>query len=256
MLINKFVAVAATTMMFTTVPAVADSVESAPFVVTEDGAQEADTLIYTVRLRMPYGNSVWTDLLRQESSSGTLKLRALVEPSCRVPRIAMYVRSSLALNSEWVRTTQAGDLDIQPLSKFDEIKFEIQQPYLVDQVCEIRLYAAGGNAPAPGPVWGPGVLSGGAEYNGGFAASLEVNISSATRIKGFRIDIPDFCSDAEILEAGTITEGNYDAATLIDADKGLYQVATGSVRASRIVFSMNGPFDSRCFVPVYTYAAQ
>lgn len=259
MLVTRFIAAAAVSLLLGSAVAVADSVEGANALTADDTTQEVDTLIYSVRLRMPYGYSVWTAELDKTWSANPVKLRFLPEPSCRAPRMALYLRSTS--DGLWTRTVPNGDVDLHTLASFDGVRFDIEQSYLLDQVCEFFLYAADAGStppppPPPGPVWGTGVLSGGAEYTGGFATGLEVNISAATRIKGFRLAIPEFCQGVEVLEAGTVTEGNFDPATLVDAEKNLYQVASGSVRASRIVFSMNGPFDARCFVPVYTYTAE
>lgn len=226
---------------FAPIPAIADSVDL-----------EADTLIFSVRLRMPHGDSTYTADLDRVWSANPLKFRYVEEISCKAPSVRLLLRS--ATDGVWHQPTRTGDVDVHTLAGFDGVKFEINQPYLLDQTCEFRLY--GVNDGGPGPAWGTGVLSGGVEYQGGFSGELGVEISAANRIKGFRLAIPEFCQGVEVLEAGTITEGNFDAATLVDAQKRIYQVAAGSVRASRITFTLNGPFDARCFVPVYLYQAQ
>lgn len=228
------------------------------FEVPYDTAElESDALIYSVRLRLRNGSSVWTDDLRVPTSANPIKIRVVLEPSCRAPRVALYLRS--VSDGIWYQTIPSGDSDYHNLAAFNGIRMEIQQPYILDQVCEFRISGAMPDAPAPNPgptypSWGPGVLSGGVEFNGGFASNLEVNISTAQRIKGFRFAVPDFCGPVEVHEAGIITEGVFEPATLIDAAARLYKVHGDSVRASRIVFSLNGPYDSRCFVPLYVYA--
>ncbi len=218
-----------------------------------DELEVLDTLIYSVRLRMAYGPSVWSADLDRTYNMNPLKLRYVVEPSCRAPFVTMYLRDSVT--GFWQKTRRDVDVDRHTLSSFDGIKFDIDQPYFVSQTCEFNVSGAetGPGRPDDNDIWGAGVLAGGSEYTGGFARNLEVAISAEQRIRGFRLSIPEFCKDLEILEAGTVTEGIFDPATVVDARKNIFKVAGGSVRSSMVRFSINGPFDSRCFIPVYTY---
>jgi hypothetical protein len=223
-------------------------------VIAAEEIEDLDTLIYTVRLRMAYGPSTWAADLGRSYTANPLKLRYIVEPSCRAPYVTMYLRS--AVTGLWHKTRREGDVDSHLLTSFDGIRFDIDQPYLSAVTCE---FAVTGRETGPGRPdngnWGTGVLSGGVEYAGGFGQNLEVSIPATQRIRGFRLSIPEFCGDLEVLEAGTVTEGIFDPATLVDARKNIYEVAGGTVRSSVVRFSVNGPFDSRCFIPVFTYAA-
>jgi hypothetical protein len=224
-------------------------------VAQSDELEALDTLIYSVRLRMAFGQSVWTADLDTALDVNPLKLRYIAEPSCRVPFVQMYLRD--AVSGMWVKTRRDIDVDRHDLSSFDGIRFDIDQPYLLSQTCEFNVFGLV-TSPSPGDpdnndIWGAGVLAGGAEYNGGFAQNLEVAISAAQRVRGFRLSVPEFCKDLEILEAGTVTEGVFEPATVVDVRKNIFKVANGAVRSSLVRFTINGPFDSRCFIPLYTY---
>lgn len=252
MIVNKIIAIAGATMLLVSGLSFADDQNGgvADEVLADDTDAEADTLIYSVRLRIPNGLSVWTADLGGNYTANPVKLRYLVEPSCRSPYLTLFLRSSV--DGTWHKTNRVDQVDTHSLTSFNGVRFELDSPWLPMVSCELNLYGAGAG---PDIGWGAGILSGGFEYTGGFARNVEVTISADERIKGFRLAIPEFCRSAEILEAGTVTEGNYDPATLLDAGKKLYQVIGGSVRASKIRFSVNGPFDTRCFIPVYVYSA-
>lgn len=257
MIVNKMIAVAGAAMLLVSGLSFAEGLETAVAeeVIADSEAAEADTLIYAVRLRIPYGLSVWTADLNKSWTANPVKIRYLVEPSCRSPLLALSLRSSV--DGTWQRTTRVDQIDAHSLSSFDGIKFELDSSAVVATSCEFLLYGAEStdNPDNPDSNWGTGVLTGGAEYLGGFAHNLEVAVSANRRIKGFRLAIPEFCSGAEILEAGTVSEGVFDPATLFDGGKSIYRVIGGAVRTSTIRFSVNGPFDSRCFIPVYVYSA-
>lgn len=256
MIVSKMIAVAGSAMLL--VSGLAFSSEQSDVAVNEvfaaetnlEASQEADTLIYSVRLRIPYGLSTWTADLGADWTANPVKLRYLIEPSCRTPYMSLSLRSSV--DGTWHRTTRVDTVDTHTLSSFDAVRFELDSPWFGAVSCEIALFGA--SEPANDD-WGVGVLAGGVEYNGGFGRDLELAVSADERIKGFRIAIPEFCGRAEILEAGTVTEGLFDPATLLDAGKMIYQVAGSSVRATKIRLTVNGPFDSRCFIPVYVYSA-
>ena len=258
MVFKTLIAASAALFLSTSVSFAETGTEKAEAVIAQSDDLEAlDTLIYSVRLRMAYGPSVWTADLDTAWDVNPLKLRYVLEPSCRAPFVQMYLRDTVS--GMWVKTRRDVDVDRHNLSSFDGIRFDIDQPYLISQVCEFNVSGLV-TSPSPGDpdnndIWGAGVLAGGAEYNGGFAQNLEVAISAAQRVRGFRLSVPEFCRGLEILEAGTVTEGVFEPASVVDARKNIFKVANGAVRSSLVRFTINGPFDSRCFIPLYTYDA-
>jgi hypothetical protein len=256
MVVKTLIAAGAALFMSSGVSLAETTVENTEAVIAQaDELESVDSLFYSVRLRMAYGPSLWTADLGAAYDVNPLKLRYIVEPSCRAPFVQMYLRD--AVSGMWVKTRRDVDVDRHNLASFDGIRFEIDQPYLATQTCEFNVFGVVGSPSPTDPdnndVWGAGVLAGGVEYSGGFAQNLEVAISAAERVRGFRLSIPEFCKGLEILEAGTVTEGVFEPASVVDARKNIFKVANGAVRSSLVRFTINGPFDSRCFIPLYTY---
>jgi hypothetical protein len=159
------------------------------------------------------------------------------------------------------------------------VAFEMMQPLgLPASICDLHFYALiddgmpltpvnPGPAPQPlptqpnqpqqpNPIQGNEELIGVVNYNGGFARQVPVVQSGRAPLSGlvtgFRIAIPDFCKQTEILEAGTVSEGQFDAAQPVDTPSGAFIVNNGfGLRASDILVTLNGPFDTQCAVPVY-----
>ncbi len=95
-------------------------------------------------------------------------------------------------------------------------------------------------------------LAGALSYEGGFRSRIELDVNPEQKIAQFMVRIPEFCAGVEVLEAGTISEGFFDAARLVDAAKSLYEVNGGAgSRATSVALAMNGPAGAVCDIPVY-----
>lgn len=88
------------------------------------------------------------------------------------------------------------------------------------------------------------------DYNGGFVRRAPVTFRSATLVKGFRLEIPTFCGNVDVLEGGTLSSGIFDRA--VQNRDGSFSVNRGAgLRATEIQVTLNGPTDSVCSIPVY-----
>lgn len=217
---------------------------------------EADALVYEVRVRLPHGPSQFIDGLDTALDVRKFKFLYLQEPSCgRGPFANVYVRS--VADGRWYGTRLDIDVLSHDAGAFNAIRVDFDNPYGILS-CNFRIYTVDdGGTDQPDSPWGQGVRVGGIQYNGGFSDTVNVEVDPTRKIRGFKIAIPEFCSEAEILEAGTVTEGFFEPGTLVDGDEYRYAVGTdGPVRARSVQFVLNGPMDAACYVPVYAYYVQ
>jgi hypothetical protein len=213
----------------------------------------SDVLVYQVRLRLLPGNSQFLDGLDTAIDASKLKLTYLDEPSCaRAPYANLYVRS--VANGRWYSTELNSNVLSHTAGAFNAVRIDFQNPY-GPMTCDFRLFAVeGGGTDQPDTPWGPGVRVGGIQFNGGFLDTVAVEIDPARKIRGFRIALPEFCPQVDILEAGTITEGVFEPGNLLDGTPSTYAAGTdGPIRARAISFALNGPVGTACYVPVYAY---
>ncbi len=135
-----------------------------------------------------------------------------------------------------------------------KIGFVFEQRFLRGGNCMLRLNAlsGGGDTDNPDQPSSDFELAGVVRYEGGFQDQLALATDGADKVKQFWVRVPEFCGQVEILEAGTVTEGHYDAARLVDADKQVYEVNGGvGTRLSEVRLSINGPRNAACDIPVY-----
>jgi hypothetical protein len=125
----------------------------------------------------------------------------------------------------------------------------VHQPYARGGRCIVKLsgkvVVGGGQEP------GDFELAGAINYQGGFRQRLALEIAGGPRISRFWLRIPSHCSGVEVLEAGSVTEGIYDAARVVDAESHIFEVASGSERVGAIAASLNGPSTASCEIPVF-----
>ncbi len=89
------------------------------------------------------------------------------------------------------------------------------------------------------------------DYKGGFTKDLKGIVENKDLLKSFRVAIPDFCKDVEIVEAATVTEGVRDEAKLVDAKAHIYSINGGTgQRIGQILLTLNGPSTSACQIPI------
>lgn len=143
-----------------------------------------------------------------------------------------------------------------PNTRIYKVGFVLNQTRARGGRCIIRLHgltADGSNPTDPtDPTTPDYVLAGVVSYVGGFRHQEVLSLATADKISSFMVRIPTFCSDVEVLEGGTITEGVYEAAQLVDARRLIFSVNGGAgSRVSAVALSLNGPMAARCDVPVY-----
>ncbi len=205
-------------------------------------------LIHKVRLRMPYGTSVWEDTF-PATGSNPLKISFVSEPGCRQsPYVNAYVR--VAGTNHWQPTTYTGGYDYYKGGAIEGLRFEINNPYVLGLVCTWKIYANTGLS-SPPPVLTQETLLGALSYPGGFVQNLEIAVPSKM-VTHFRMAVPAFCQGVEILEASTVTEGVKDKAKLLNKEANLFTVneESGS-RISKIAVTLNGPVATACQIPIF-----
>ena len=125
----------------------------------------------------------------------------------------------------------------------------LQQAAPLPSRCVMRLSGLGAGG-TDNPNTGSFTMLGALSYQGGLAQQ-DIAVAGA-KVTQFWVRMPQFCTGVEVLEGGTVTEGQYDKARLVDANKMIFEVNGGAgarVGAVRVVF--NGPRDHACDVPVY-----
>lgn len=130
--------------------------------------------------------------------------------------------------------------------------FILQQSAIFQSRCTVRLsgLAHGGGTDTDNPGTGDFQMLGAVSYAGGLS-DLKIAVGGA-KVSQFWVRVPPFCGGVEILEAGTITEGEYDKARVVDAAKGIFEVNGGAgTRASEVRLILNGPRSAMCDLPVY-----
>lgn len=88
-------------------------------------------------------------------------------------------------------------------------------------------------------------------YQGGFQQNLSSPALTKSIVKFFRVDVPSFCGDVDVLSAATVSEGVLDQAKLVG--KNVFQVAGGAgLRISAVALTLNGPTSANCSIPVFS----
>lgn len=208
---------------------------------------DGESLLYTVRLRMLFGKSTWTGNFAPGGAS-PLRIVTLTEPSCpRSPYANVFVQHSDT--KQWEQTNFQRPFDYYSGGSIEAIRFDIDQPWYGDMTCTFKVYTQGQILPPPTP---NETLVGVINYEGGFGQNLSLNVKSQKLVTSFRVKVPSFCKDLEILEAFTITEGVKDKATAFSATPTAFKVNEGhGSRISAIELTVLGPEDSKCQLPIY-----
>lgn len=213
----------------------------------------------------------------------------LAGPNCRAyVQSAQYTGNPRPIFAQRMNRFPDGSFEVA-FGSVTWVAFEITQPFnTASSICDLHFYALleTGTAPAPvDPQPAPRpqdpnqpsqpsepsqptepqqptdpdaqeILLGAVNYSGGFGRDLPVVQSGRGPldgiVTGIRVAIPEFCKHAEVLAAGTVSEGKYDAAAPASNIPGAFIVNGGQgLRASDILVTLNGPFDAQCAVPVY-----
>jgi hypothetical protein len=147
-----------------------------------------------------------------------------------------------------------GEIVLAP-GMLSKMMIHLYQPYYLTGSCIVRISVLPADGSNPRDPSDDFQLGGAMNYQGGFRNRIELPIDSTDKIGKFWLRIPSFCAGLEVLEAGTVTEGQYEAARLVDGDAQIYEVNGGAgTRISAIQVSINGPADASCEIPVYLSA--
>ncbi len=93
-------------------------------------------------------------------------------------------------------------------------------------------------------------LVGAFTYTGGFQKNLSIAFDARDGIKEIRVEIPEFCQGAKVLEIGTVVDGVFYKATL-NQNKTYTTSILGEDQVTQIRAALNGPKDKNCDIPVY-----
>ncbi len=123
-----------------------------------------------------------------------------------------------------------------------------RQPTYEVVTCTERVFIA--KAPAPTPSEYIGTIDLGAG-----ATSAEIELPRAKIVKQVMLEIPRYCGDLKVSEFGTLTEGFFQAAELINAETHLYAIDGGNgeiVKGFRL--AAENITERTCSVGVYILA--
>lgn len=207
---------------------------------------------------LPPGETQWSAVLAPPFRSDRMRMSYYKTVHCPVsPYVEAFVRN--AETNVWYRTNVSHGYDTFPAMLVDQVWFKFQQMSYGTMGCRFKLeFRNAGQVTTPEPpVSQEGeVLAGAISFQGGYAPGLSLSIPPQTAIKSFRIANPSFCS-ADVLEAGTVTEGIYAPAKLIEKSARVYSVNNGAgSRVTEIRVSLNGPENTPCSLPVYVRTVQ
>lgn len=145
-----------------------------------------------------------------------------------------------------------------PVGAIYKLGFVFNQPNFLGGNCMVRLSAfTGGSSGGDhggdnGDQSADFEFAGVVRYNGGFQDQLAIATDGGAMVQAFWVRVPEFCGQLDILEAGTVSEGHYDAARLVDRDRNIFEVNAGAgLRLSEIRLAINGPRTASCDIPVY-----
>ena len=141
-----------------------------------------------------------------------------------------------------------GILELQGSTTVYGLRINYHQPNYSRSYCDISIESrmSGGGTPTSDET-----LAGVVQYRGGFLNQSAVEVASAPVVTSIRVAVPDFCTGVQVLEAGTVTEGQYDKAAATDS-AGVFAVNNGAgTRISGLRVTLNGPLSAQCDVPVY-----
>lgn len=211
----------------------------------------------------------------------------LAGPNCRAwVQAAQYTGNPRPVFAHRMNRFPDGSFEVA-FGSINWVSFEITQPInTVPSICDLHFYALMENGVVPAPVEpqpapiqpqpsepqpsepqpsepqqpadpaAEEILLGAVNYSGGFGRDLPVVQSGRGPldgiVTGIRVAVPEFCKQTQVLGAGTVSEGKFDAATPASNVPGAFIVNGGQgLRASDILVTLNGPFDAQCAVPVY-----
>ena len=216
--------------------------------VAQDGVELEQFDI--LRLNLPHGASYLDRAYNEAVDANPITVRYVVESSCRQsPTLGIDVLPEGQRRLETALPDGAGAWRHSG-SKLTGIRLNFSNPgYPV--LCTYRLYRPkGGTLPTERET-----LAGALQYEGGFANRLSMTLPEAKVVQTFRVALPAFCTGVEILEAGTVTEGVFDPATLTQTARNVFTVVGGRQRIREIVVSLNGPVEARCAIPIFLTTA-
>lgn len=205
--------------------------------------------VYEQRATVPYGTSYSRDVrLDLAGPVSELKVEMLHDDGyCDAVTAYVDVTHNAAQRSFTRYYPNAAGVFELPGDGIYLIKFYSQQNRWREGYCRRVVSVREGRTPS-----GEFRLLGVIRYEGGFVSRANLDLAPALRVSQFHVRIPSFCAGTEILEAGTVTEGVYDIADLVDTNDTLFDVNGGAgSRIAAVQISLNGPRDTSCDIPVY-----
>lgn len=100
----------------------------------------------------------------------------------------------------------------------------------------------------------PGLSLGVVRYRGGFIEREPIVLGPTVgALKGFKVDLADFCRAVVIKEAGVVVDHNDIVAKQSPRDKTVYIIdPKDSPNVQAVWITLNGPLDSQCDIPIYS----
>ncbi len=224
-----------------------------------DSVPVTETLLFTGAFQLPPGESQWNINFTTPVGTSPLRVTYFADPSCPVAPL-LNVQVKPVSTDAWELTTVTAGLDYYSGGPISSVLFSIEQNGALTETCTFNLFQENATGTDPGdPTTQPSTLVGALTYSGGFAQNLSVDVKPSTQtVTAVRIDVPAFCSNVDILEVATVTNGISEQATLLKTSNGsnVYEVNGGSgAQITSVQASLNGPSGSSCTLPVYITSA-
>ena len=141
-----------------------------------------------------------------------------------------------------------GVIKLQGSPEVYNLKINLHQPLYARSYCQISIAKRlGGIVDDTSGFIYQGVI----HYQGGFVNQTEIALTDRPVVTSVKVAVPDFCQNVQVLETGTVTEGQYDRAQATSTP-GVFAVNSGTgSRIAAIKVTLNGPLTSQCDIPVY-----
>lgn len=209
------------------------------------------TLRSTNEVIIPYGRSVSPAFSVPALEFVGNRIQVSLEgPTCSGRVTDVFYTSSPNQNHWQIMARGAGDNFLYQPRHLYLLQFNVTQTQYRDAQCQYVLTISAGAGSDHND--NAEVYAGVINYTGGLADKVKVDLALPELVKSFRIAVPSFCKDIDILEAGTVSEGTFDAARRDGAIDGRYLVNNGAgLRITGVVATLNGPVGQSCAIPVY-----
>lgn len=103
------------------------------------------------------------------------------------------------------------------------------------------------------PVGAENHILGVVQYRGGFAKDLPLQLAAPTALRGFKVAVPEFCREVEILEASARSDQDSVAVRRSPTEENTFFIERthdADTVVSSLLITVNGPLTAGCDIPL------